>query len=126
MAANATASAPTDKSIITCGAFATRVSDHIAESEARPATAPKALGVCPQGVSVHMRRWDQKVPTGKVKWFNATKGYVFIHPDGGDRDVLVHISEVEGGGITSLVEGAKVTYEIKTFTGARNILRTCE
>jgi cold shock protein len=48
---------------------------------------------------------------GTVKWFNATKGYGFIQPDGGGKDVFVHISAVEKAGYTSLVEGAKVSYE---------------
>jgi len=52
------------------------------------------------------------MPTGKVKWFNATKGYGFIAPDTGGKDVFVHISAVERAGFTSLAEGAKVTYDI--------------
>jgi CspA family cold shock protein len=50
--------------------------------------------------------------TGIVKWFNATKGYGFIQPDGGGKDVFVHISAVEKAGFTSLAEGAKVTFDI--------------
>lgn len=49
--------------------------------------------------------------TGKVKWFNANKGYGFIEPDGGGKDVFVHISAVERAGLTTLNEGAKVSYE---------------
>ena len=48
---------------------------------------------------------------GTVKWFNATKGYGFIQPDGGGKDVFVHISAVEKAGFSNLVEGAKVSYE---------------
>ena len=48
---------------------------------------------------------------GTVKWFNATKGYGFIQPDGGGKDVFVHISAVEKAGLSSLNEGAKVSYE---------------
>jgi CspA family cold shock protein len=52
------------------------------------------------------------VATGVVKWFNATKGYGFIQPDNGGKDVFVHISAVEKAGLSSLNEGAKVTYEV--------------
>ena len=50
--------------------------------------------------------------TGTVKWFNATKGFGFIQPDNGGKDVFVHISAVEKAGLSSLNEGAKVSYEI--------------
>jgi CspA family cold shock protein len=51
------------------------------------------------------------VATGTVKWFNSTKGYGFIQPDSGGKDVFVHISAVERAGLSSLNEGAKVSYE---------------
>ena len=50
--------------------------------------------------------------TGTVKWFNAQKGYGFIQPDDGDKDVFVHISAVERAGLRDLREGQKVSYEI--------------
>ncbi|MGV7215992.1 cold-shock protein [Bradyrhizobium sp. UFLA05-112] len=50
---------------------------------------------------------------GKVKWFNATKGYGFIQPDDGSSDVFVHISAVEKAGYTGLAEGARISYELK-------------
>jgi cold shock protein len=52
------------------------------------------------------------VPTGTVKWFNATKGYGFIQPDSGGKDVFVHISAVEKAGLTGLAEGAKVSFDV--------------
>jgi cold shock protein len=52
------------------------------------------------------------VPTGKVKWFNPTKGYGFIAPDNGGKDVFVHISAVEKAGHSSLAEGAKVRFDV--------------
>jgi CspA family cold shock protein len=54
------------------------------------------------------------VATGTVKWFNATKGYGFIQPDDGSKDVFVHISAVEQAGLGNLREGQKVSYEIQT------------
>jgi cold shock protein len=57
------------------------------------------------------------VARGTVKWFNPTKGYGFIQPDGGGRDVFVHISAVEKAGLSSLNEGAKVSYEVVTNRG---------
>ena len=49
---------------------------------------------------------------GKVKWFNGQKGFGFIQPDDGSKDVFVHISAVERAGMYNLNEGQKVSYEI--------------
>ena len=57
------------------------------------------------------------VAVGTVKWFNATKGYGFIQPDNGGKDVFVHISAVERAGLSSLNEGAKVSYEVTSNRG---------
>jgi CspA family cold shock protein len=57
------------------------------------------------------------VATGIVKWFNNQKGYGFIQPDTGGKDVFVHISAVERAGLSSLNEGAKVSYEEKENRG---------
>ena len=51
--------------------------------------------------------------TGTVKWFNETKGYGFIQPDNGGKDVFVHISAVERSGLRNLVEGQKISYEVE-------------
>jgi len=59
-----------------------------------------------------------KMPTGNVKWFNATKGYGFIQPQGGGKDVFVHISAVERAGLSSLNEGQAVEFElVSNFSG---------
>lgn len=52
--------------------------------------------------------------TGTVKWFNEQKGYGFIQPDNGSKDVFVHISAVERAGLRTLKEGQKVSFEIVT------------
>jgi cold shock protein len=52
--------------------------------------------------------------TGTVKWFNAQKGYGFIQPDDGSKDVFVHISAVEQAGIRYLNEGQKISYEVES------------
>jgi cold shock protein len=57
------------------------------------------------------------VAVGTVKWFNSTKGYGFIQPDTGGKDVFVHISAVERAGLSSLNEGAKVSYEVVANRG---------
>ena len=49
---------------------------------------------------------------GTVKWFNASKGFGFIQPDDGSKDVFVHISAVEGAGLSTLNEGQKVQFEL--------------
>jgi cold shock protein len=50
--------------------------------------------------------------TGTVKWFNAHKGFGFIQPESGGRDVFVHISAVERAGLPGLAEGQRITYEL--------------
>ena len=50
--------------------------------------------------------------TGTVKWFNKTKGFGFITPDDGDKDVFVHITAVVESGLTELIEGQKVRFEL--------------
>jgi CspA family cold shock protein len=54
---------------------------------------------------------------GTVKWFNVTKGYGFIQPEGGDKDVFVHITALERAGLRSLNEGQNVSYELATDKG---------
>ena len=53
------------------------------------------------------------MPTGTVKWFNATKGYGFIEPEDGSKDAFVHISAVERAGLGTLREGQRVNFEIR-------------
>ena len=55
--------------------------------------------------------------TGTVKWFNATKGYGFIQPQDGGKDVFVHVSAVERAGLSTLNEGQRVEYEIVSSRG---------
>ncbi len=52
------------------------------------------------------------MPAGRVKWFNTTKGYGFIEPEDGSRDVFVHISAVQNAGLSELREGQRVTFEL--------------
>ena len=59
------------------------------------------------------------MPTGTVKWFNATKGYGFIAPDDGGKDVFVHISAVERAGLTGLNDNQKVEYELQSGRDGR-------
>jgi CspA family cold shock protein len=61
-----------------------------------------------EGVAREVRA---EMATGTVKWFNADKGYGFITPDEGDKDLFVHFSAIQGTGYRSLAEGAKVEYE---------------
>jgi len=54
---------------------------------------------------------------GTVKWFNAQKGYGFIQPEGGSKDVFVHISAVERAGMSTLREGQKLSYDVEQNRG---------
>jgi cold shock protein len=60
------------------------------------------------------------MPTGTVKWFNSSKGYGFIAPDDGGKDVFVHISAVERAGLTSLSDNQKVSFELQSGRDGRS------
>jgi CspA family cold shock protein len=60
---------------------------------------------------------EASMATGTVKWFNPTKGFGFIEPDEGGKDVFVHISAVQRAGMETLNEGQKLTYEIASDRG---------
>jgi cold shock protein len=71
-------------------------------------------------IDLGCRHWftrESDVATGTVKWFNPTKGFGFIQPDSGGKDVFVHISAVEKAGLNTLNEGAKVSYEVVANRG---------
>jgi CspA family cold shock protein len=63
------------------------------------------------------QRKETTMATGTVKWFNPTKGYGFIQPQGGGKDVFVHISAVERAGLSTLNEGQIVQYEVVSNRG---------
>jgi CspA family cold shock protein len=60
------------------------------------------------------------MPKGTVKWFNPTKGYGFIAPDSGGKDIFVHISAVQKAGLHSLNEGQKVAFEVEQQQNGRS------
>ena len=60
---------------------------------------------------------ESAVATGTVKWFNGQKGFGFIQPDNGGKDVFVHISAVEKAGLSGLNEGQKISYEVVANRG---------
>jgi cold shock protein len=61
------------------------------------------------------------MPNGTVKWFNTTKGYGFIAPDDGGKDVFVHISAVERSGLTGLADDQKVSYDLEEGRDGREM-----
>jgi cold shock protein len=61
--------------------------------------------------------------TGTVKWFNPTKGYGFIQPTGGGKDMFVHISAVEQAGLSTLNEGQSIEYETESNRGKESAVK---
>jgi CspA family cold shock protein len=61
------------------------------------------------------------MPNGTVKWFNTTKGYGFIEPEGGGKDIFVHISAVERSGLTGLADNQKVSFELREGRDGRTM-----
>ena len=61
------------------------------------------------------------MPSGTVKWFNTTKGYGFIAPEGGGKDVFVHISAVEKSGLTGLADNQNVSFELEDGRDGRQM-----
>lgn len=57
------------------------------------------------------------MPVGKVKWFNSQKGFGFIQPDDGSKDVFVHITAVERSGIGNLNEGQRLSFDLQSERG---------
>jgi cold shock protein len=69
--------------------------------------------------SIHRQKGNASMPQGTVKWFNPTKGYGFIAPEAGGKDVFVHISAVQKAGLRSLSEGQKVGFEVEQQQNGR-------
>jgi CspA family cold shock protein len=66
---------------------------------------------------------ETEMASGTVKWFNSQKGYGFIQPTGGGKDVFVHISAVEQAGLSSLNEGQTVEFELESNRGKESAVR---
>jgi CspA family cold shock protein len=86
---------------------------------ARPPSAQAGIGLPPprryQFLIAYLE--NSTMARGTVKWFNSQKGYGFIQPTGGGRDVFVHISAVERAGLSSLNEGQQIEFEIEENRG---------
>jgi cold shock protein len=85
----------------------------------RPPSPQAGIGLPPSGRYQFLiaDSENSKMARGTVKWFNSQKGYGFIQPTGGGRDVFVHISAVERAGLSSLNEGQQIEFEIEENRG---------
>jgi CspA family cold shock protein len=83
--------------------------------------APVQFGVARKNTwARRQKEGSASMPSGIVKWFNPTKGYGFIAPDTGGKDVFVHISAVQKAGLRSLNEGQKIGFQVETQQNGRN------
>jgi cold shock protein len=82
--------------------------------------APVQLGGArfPDGAA-RRQKGNASMPNGTVKWFNPTKGYGFIAPDTGGKDIFVHISAVQKAGLRSLSEGQKIGFDVEQQQNGR-------
>jgi CspA family cold shock protein len=78
--------------------------------------AARRPAIAPDKINMGVRR----MATGTVKWFNTTKGFGFIAPDGGGTDVFVHISAVERAGLKTLNDNQKIAYELQSGRDGRS------
>jgi CspA family cold shock protein len=80
-----------------------------------PARFPSKSSFDPRAIASRLFLYwkDFQMSVGKVKWFNAAKGFGFIQPDDGSSDVFVHVSAVERAGIGNLNEGQRVTFDVE-------------
>jgi len=71
----------------------------------------------PRPICARLFIWRPNMAIGTVKWFDPAKGFGFIQPESGDKDVFVHISAVQRAGLGSLAEGQRINYEVVTERG---------
>src|SRR5262245_19223369 len=83
----------------------------------RPSQASKYSCIQLGITSPRIVTWEIEMARGTVKWFNPTKGYGFIQPQGVGKDVFVHISAVERAGLSTLNEGQQIEFEIEENRG---------
>ena len=80
-----------------------------------PSIIPHAVKFhpCPGGIRDVVMKGNTQMASGTVKWFNDSKGFGFIKPDGGGEDLFAHFSEIQGSGFKTLKENQKVEFEVK-------------
>jgi CspA family cold shock protein len=89
----------------------------VVPSDLRPLPGPSGKTGIGGGAAAAKTKGARVMPNGTVKWFNATKGFGFILPDDGGKDVFVHITAVQTAGLQGLKENQKVSFEVATERG---------
>jgi CspA family cold shock protein len=109
-----------DFAVLLCDRLASIIGPSMLPSQGIPAVCAfdrMVVSSSRDRTTIDLPSMETSMASGTVKWFNMTKGYGFIAPDGGGADVFVHITAVQAAGMRELKEGQKLAYEISNQRG---------